>query len=114
MATDPNADKPFTQVLVIMAHPDDAEFSCAGVVKQLTEQGATVTYVVLTNGDKGNHDLGITTAAVVERRMAEQLAAAKLLGSRMSVFWGKRTGFCNPRASCANAWCASSVNSSPT
>ncbi|MDW8270741.1 MAG: PIG-L family deacetylase, partial [Anaerolineae bacterium] len=63
---------PIETVLVVMAHPDDAEFCCGGVVKQLTDKGTRVVYVVLTNGDKGNHDTTVTVAQLVARRMDEQ------------------------------------------
>jgi LmbE family N-acetylglucosaminyl deacetylase len=44
------------RVLVVMAHPDDAEFGAGGTVGKLVKQGAEVTYVVVTNGSMGSSD----------------------------------------------------------
>jgi LmbE family N-acetylglucosaminyl deacetylase len=89
-------DKTFNSVLVIMAHPDDAEFCCGATVSQMTNEGATVTYIVLTNGDKGNHNLSITVPELVKTRMAEQRAAAELLGVKEVIFMGEEDGFLEP------------------
>lgn len=83
-------------ILVIMAHPDDAEFCSGGVIKQHTDKGGTATYVVLTGGDKGNHDLGVTVSQVVEKRMEEQRRAAAILGVQNVVFMGEEDGFLQP------------------
>jgi LmbE family N-acetylglucosaminyl deacetylase len=47
-------------VLVIMPHPDDAEFGCAGTVARWVKQGKRVVYILLTNGDKGTSDRALT------------------------------------------------------
>ena len=44
-------DGPLT-AMVIMAHPDDAEFLCAGTVAKWCDQGWTVYYVLATSGDR--------------------------------------------------------------
>jgi LmbE family N-acetylglucosaminyl deacetylase len=41
-------------VLVIVAHPDDAESQAGGTVAKLAREGKLVAYAVLTNGDKGS------------------------------------------------------------
>ncbi|MCP4199171.1 MAG: PIG-L family deacetylase [Proteobacteria bacterium] len=87
---------PIEHALIIMAHPDDAEFCCAGTVKELTDNGATVTYIVLTNGDKGNHNLEITVPQLVKARMDEQRAAASILGVNQVIFMGEEDGFLEP------------------
>ena len=38
--------------LVIMAHPDDAEFLCAGTIAKWCAEGWEVRYVLVTGGDK--------------------------------------------------------------
>lgn len=96
MTNDTPPIQPFSHALVIMAHPDDAEFCCAATVKQLTDQGADVTYMVLTNGDKGNHNLAVTVPELVKRRMDEQRAAAGLLGVKSVLFMGEEDGFLEP------------------
>jgi LmbE family N-acetylglucosaminyl deacetylase len=37
-------------ILVVTAHPDDAEFGVAGTVARWTQEGKQVVYVVCTNG----------------------------------------------------------------
>ncbi len=48
------------RVMVIMAHPDDAEFSCAGTVARYAAAGAHVEYVLATSGNRGSHDPTMT------------------------------------------------------
>ncbi|RME85623.1 MAG: PIG-L family deacetylase [Caldilineae bacterium] len=86
----------FRTVLVIMAHPDDAEFCCAGSVKKMSDAGAEITYIVLTNGDKGNHNLSITVPELVKTRMEEQRKAAAMLGVKEVIFMGEEDGFLEP------------------
>jgi len=38
---------------MISAHPDDIEASAGGLVYMLTTQGTKVSYIIVTNGDKG-------------------------------------------------------------
>ena len=40
-------------VMVLSAHPDDAELSCSGTVKKLTNEGRTVVFVECTRGELG-------------------------------------------------------------
>jgi N-acetylglucosamine malate deacetylase 1 len=42
-----------SKVLVVMAHPDDAELICFGTILKLVQAGATVTLVVASPGMKG-------------------------------------------------------------
>ena len=46
--------------MVVVAHPDDAEFMAAGTVAKWARAGASVTYVVVTTGDKGSEDPAMT------------------------------------------------------
>ena len=46
------------RVLVIGAHPDDADISAGGVAALYVQQGHTVTLVSVTNGDAGHHAMG--------------------------------------------------------
>ena len=43
-------------VMVVTAHPDDAEFGVAGTVARWVREGKQVVYVVCTSGDKGTSD----------------------------------------------------------
>ena len=54
--TDPDSAKLFqagAKVLIVTAHPDDAEFYIGGLLTQLGVSGAQMTIVVCTDGDKG-------------------------------------------------------------
>jgi LmbE family N-acetylglucosaminyl deacetylase len=77
-------------VLVITAHPDDAEFGVAGTVARWTKEGEQVVYVICTDGDKGTSDRSLESEQLAEIRKREQEAAAKVLGVREVVFLGYR------------------------
>jgi LmbE family N-acetylglucosaminyl deacetylase len=68
------------RVMVITAHPDDSEFGTGGTVVKLTREGKTVTYCILTNGNKGSGDRTMTPERLVEIREEEQRNAARVLG----------------------------------
>ena len=87
------------RALVIMAHPDDPDFTCAGTVIQMARQGMEVTYMILTNGDKGNHNPEITRNQLVAMRKIEQRAAADLCGVKAVLFMGEEDGFLRPTRS---------------
>jgi LmbE family N-acetylglucosaminyl deacetylase len=73
-------------LMVISPHPDDCEFGIAGTVARLTKEGKQVVYVICTNGDKGTSDRSLTSEKLAKIREKEQLAAAKLLGVKETVF----------------------------
>ena len=68
------------RAMVVQAHPDDAEFGCAGTVAHWTAGGAEVVYVLGTSGDKGSDDPAMTPERLIETREAEQREAARILG----------------------------------
>jgi LmbE family N-acetylglucosaminyl deacetylase len=84
------------RAMVIMAHPDDPDFSCAGTVMQMARHGIEVTYVILTNGDKGNHRPDVTHNQLMLMRKAEQRAAAALCGVKDVLFMDEEDGFLRP------------------
>ena len=49
-------DFDFERVMVVFAHPDDAEVQCAGTVALWAKAGKKITYVAMTQGDKGTAD----------------------------------------------------------
>lgn len=75
-------------VMVIMAHPDDPEFSSGATIARLVKEGRRVVYVICTAGDKGTSDRSLPPARLVEMRMAEQRDAASTLGVSDVVFLG--------------------------
>ncbi len=81
------------RALVIVAHPDDAEFTCAGTVARMSAEGWEVYYVLVTSGDMGSHDERMTREKLGPIREREQRAAAKVLGVRECVFLREPDGF---------------------
>lgn len=74
------------KAMVIVAHPDDIEFSCAGTVARWVKAGADVAYVVCTSGDVGIDQPGMTRGRAAEIREAEQVAAAAVVGVKEVIF----------------------------
>lgn len=72
--------------LIVVAHPDDAEFGVSGTVARWTREGRQVVYVVCTSGEKGTADRTTRPERLAEIREREQEAAARLLGVREVVF----------------------------
>ena len=87
----------FQEILVIVAHPDDAELSSGGSIARWTSGGATVRTVVCTTGDKGTKD-DITPFDLAKIREAEQLEASRILGVKETVFSATATGNSRTRA----------------
>ncbi len=74
------------RVLIVVAHPDDAELGSGGSIARWIGEGATVTYVIATNGNKGTKDITISPHRLADTREAEQKAAADFLGVNEVVF----------------------------
>ena len=68
------------RAMVVVAHPDDAEWGCSGTVALWCREGVEVVYVICTDGSKGASDPDITSEGLAKMRREEQLAAAKVLG----------------------------------
>lgn len=81
------------RAMVVVAHPDDAEFMAAGTVAGWAAAGSDVTYVVVTKGDKGSEDPEMTPPRLAQIREAEQRAAGGLLGVRHFEFMGYEDGY---------------------
>lgn len=76
------------RVMVVTAHPDDAEFGAGGTVAKLAKEGKLVTYCVVTNGDKGSSDRAMTPERLRRLREEEQRHAARVLGVEFVDFLG--------------------------
>src|SRR6476659_6617333 len=87
---------PLERALVVISHPDDAEFGAAATIAQLVRDGARVDYVVTTDGGKGSEDPAMTPAQLAATRVAEQRAAADMLGVREIVHLGYPDGYLTP------------------
>lgn len=77
---------PPERVLVVMAHPDDPEFTAGGTIARLCREGARVDYLICTLGDKGSEDRAVSAYELGRTRETEQRAAAALLGARNVAF----------------------------
>lgn len=95
MILEPSLPENF-KVLFIVAHPDDIEFGAAGSVASWTDAGATVTYVIVTNGAAGSNDPNIDTHELILTRQKEQLEAAAHVGVTDIRFLGYQDGALQP------------------
>lgn len=68
----------FRRVLVVAAHPDDAEWYVGGSLRLLANLGAEVHVVVATDGESGPNRIGAEDLRAARRE--EQLAAAEING----------------------------------
>jgi len=73
-------------IMIVIAHPDDAEFGAAGSVAKWIAEGKSVVYVVCTNGDKGTSDRTMSPQELSRIRQKEQRNAARVLGVGDVVF----------------------------
>lgn len=80
------------RVLVVVGHPDDAEFWAGGTIAAWTDAGIEVTYCVLTDGDSGGFDPGVPRGEIPGIRRGEQREAAALLGVHEVGFLGLTEG----------------------
>ena len=80
------------RALVVVAHPDDADFAAAGTIATWTDAGTEVTYCIITDGDAGGFDESVPRADIPGIRRAEQRAAAKCAGVEDVRFLGYPDG----------------------
>jgi LmbE family N-acetylglucosaminyl deacetylase len=70
------------RVLALFAHPDDAEFLCAGTLLHLADRGAVIQITTMTAGDCGS---SILSAREISRlRLKEAQRAARVLGAQFT------------------------------
>ncbi len=74
------------RVMGVFAHPDDPEFFSGATFARWAFEGAEITFVVATSGDKGSDDPEMTHARLTEIREIEEVAAAKALGVKDVIF----------------------------
>jgi LmbE family N-acetylglucosaminyl deacetylase len=96
VATPAQLISPLERVLVVISHPDDAEFGAAATIASFTAGGARVDYVVTTDGGKGTEDPAIRPEQLAATRIAEQRAAADVLGVSEIVHLGYPDGYLTP------------------
>ncbi|KXK15743.1 MAG: putative deacetylase [Chloroflexi bacterium OLB14] len=86
-------------ILVILAHPDDPEFFCGGTLAQWAREGHHITYLILTNGNKGFNlatQADMTPEKLIPIRKVEQAEAAKIIGAKPPLFLDLEDGLLIP------------------
>ena len=72
--------KNIDRVLVLFAHPDDAEIIFGGTIARLIKDGKKVRTVIATNGDKGMHEGKYSNEQFRQIRLESQKKAGMKLG----------------------------------
>lgn len=80
------------KILVIAAHPDDIDFGVAGSVAKWRNEGAEITYCVVTDGCAGTNEPNADLKALTALRKREQIAAASVVGVKDVIFLGYQDG----------------------
>ncbi|HEV7209843.1 MAG TPA: PIG-L deacetylase family protein [Mycobacteriales bacterium] len=86
------SDDEVQRALVVVAHPDDADFGSAGTIAAWTKVGIAVTYCIATSGDAGGFDAATPREQIPIMRQAEQRAAAAEVGVSDVRFLDHRDG----------------------
>src|ERR1043165_3461165 len=83
---DVNPQQPPKRVLGVFAHPDDPEFFCGATFARWAAEGADITFVLATSGDKGSSEPDMTHQRLIEIREVEERNAAQALGVKEVIF----------------------------
>ena len=81
------------RVLAVSAHPDDIEFGASGSIARWVDEGAEVTYCIVTDGSTGTNDPELAGEKLAEIRREESLKAAAVVGVEEVTFLGYRDGY---------------------
>jgi LmbE family N-acetylglucosaminyl deacetylase len=76
-------EQPLLRILIIGAHPDDADIKAGGTATRWCALGHVVRMVSLTNGQAGHHTA--YGPALAQRRRAEAQAAAAVIGATYEI-----------------------------
>ncbi|MEP7368958.1 MAG: PIG-L deacetylase family protein [Dermatophilaceae bacterium] len=92
----PRPDHDIERVLVVTAHPDDADFGAAGTVAGWVDAGLGVTVLLCTHGEQGGfEDHNRDEMPLIRER--EQVAASAVLGvTDVRFLSGHRDGWLEP------------------
>lgn len=87
--------------LVVVAHPDDAEFGAAGTIATWASEGWDIYYVICTDASGGGPDDAIDVGPearliITNTRKAEQREACKILGVKDVIFLDHPDGLLVP------------------
>jgi LmbE family N-acetylglucosaminyl deacetylase len=80
------------KAMFIFSHPDDIEFVAGGAAAYWASRGAELIYVLVTDGNVGSHDEGMTVEKLIETRRSEQWEAAMVAGASHCEFLGYHDG----------------------
>jgi len=83
---DTNNANGFKRVLGVFAHPDDPEFFAGATFARWAAQGAEITFLMATSGDKGSAEPDMTRERLMEIREEEERRAATALGVKEVIF----------------------------
>ncbi len=78
------SDRKPPRLLVLGAHPDDAEFHAGGLIAAYCDKGYPVKIVSVTNGGSGHH--ACEPQELVARRRAEAAEVGRLVGAEYEVW----------------------------
>jgi LmbE family N-acetylglucosaminyl deacetylase len=88
--------QPKSKAMVVVAHPDDAEYGCSASVAKWTRLGHKVVYVICTDGSKGTSDRSLKPHEISQIRKSEQAAACAVLGVSELEFLDYPDGYLEP------------------
>ncbi len=80
-------------VLVVVAHPDDADFGAGGTIAKWISEGVEVHYCLASSGGAGGFDTEIDRDLIPAIRESEQRRAAEIYGVHSIEFLGFSDGF---------------------
>ena len=86
----------YTSAMVVVAHPDDAEFGFSGTIAKWCMEGMDVFYVLCTDGSHGTSDRELPREELAQIRAQEQRNACKALGVKDVVFLDHEDGYLQP------------------
>ncbi len=81
------------RLLIIGAHPDDAEGRCGGLMTIYRQAGHVVKWISVTNGDAGHHL--ISGSELAEIRVKESANATAVIGAEYEI-WDAHDGQLEP------------------
>ncbi len=81
------------RLLLIVAHPDDAEARCGGLMTRYRQAGHAVKWISVTNGDAGHHEISGPELAKIRRQ--EGANAAAVIGAECEI-WDAHDGCLEP------------------
>ncbi len=84
------------RILGVFAHPDDPEFFAGATFARWAAEGAVITFLMATSGDKGSSEPDMTHERLMDIREEEERRAAAALGVKEVIFLRYRDGELEP------------------